>query len=242
MPTESLTTRALHAFENMCELEPHVTHQEWKAIKKTGAKRVKQVLADKDCTYLPDFKWMDFVAIAATLTRSIAQETQLRAAEATSLLNHLLSDSSESVRRLRLEAALERARYEPMMIQPKHTKKFGSERRATLYMRGEKMKQAQEANHPLPENYMEQANHAVERAVTAKDFRHYRIGPLLQLFAEILHATRAASLENMPPVKLRRTLGPQGKLWRSYILKAKRYSKDSPRLTTRKPSLRTTVH
>ena len=228
MPSETIPQRAKAAFLHLAELEPKITSHHWEPLKHTGLECVMRVMEEKDCSYLPNFKWMDFVANAVTLTRSIAQETQMQPNEATALLRSMLSDQAESVRRMRLEASLERARYEPMMLQNTHIKQWGSERRATLNMRWEKMKQAQQSHYVLAADYMEQADHAVASAISSKEFRNYRIGPTLQLFAEILHMCRASATEGASTSKLKRLLSPNGKLWRSYVLKAERYKKQSP--------------
>ena len=225
MPTESLVSRAEAAFIHLAELEPKITSMHWKQLRDTGLSCVLRVLEDKDCNYLPNFKWMDFVADAVTLTRSIAMETQMQPNEATALLRSMLSDQAESVRRMRLEASLERARYEPMMLLPKHVKNWGSERRATLHLRWEKMKRAQQAHYVLADEYLSLADDAVERAIASKDFRNYRIGPTLQLFADMLHITRASATEGASIASVKRALSTNGKLWRSYVLKAQRYKK-----------------
>jgi hypothetical protein len=232
-----LTKRAKAAFLNLAELQPHIMRRDWAAVRDTGLDCVLRVLAEKESDYLPNFKWMDFVANAVTLTRSIASETQMHTNEACALLRSMLSDQSESVRRVRLEAALERARYEPMMLQKHDIQTHGSERRAILHLRWEKMKQAQNEHYVIADPYMQCANDAVHSAITSPTFRQYRIGPLLQLFAEILHVTRASATEGEPCAELKRSLSPDGTLWRSYALKSGRYQKKNQRLPTMTPPL-----
>lgn len=242
MPNDMLSERAQAAFLHLCELEPKITSADWPKIRQVGLECVMRVISEKDCSYLPNFKWMDFVSVAVTLTRSIAQETQLKCNEASGLLRNLLSDTAESVRRLRLEASLERARYEPMMVQQTHIKKWGSERKATLHMRWELMKAAQQAHYEIPPLYMQHVEQAVEQAIRSTAFRNYRVGPTLQLFAEMLHIARGATTEGESEKALKRALSPNGTLWRSYVLKAQRYKKKPPSVGDASGANASTIH
>jgi len=190
--------------------------------------RVGSLLDHPDSAYLPSFKCMDFVATCANMALSIAAEPQLRPQEALGLLKSLLADDAEIVRRFRLEAALERARYEPMMLHESDLYNVANHRNAILHKRWLAMREAQQALVAIGEPYLREVDKAVSRVLDSDAFKEYRMGPLMQLFAEMLHTARLASYQSEAPELLAKELQPSGKLWRSYALKSRRFRHEAP--------------
>ena len=79
-------------------------------------RRALEILAQPDVRYMPAFKILDLLATLTSISAAVAEAPQLRAPEAEALLRESLSDTAPLVRHFLLDAALERARYEPMML------------------------------------------------------------------------------------------------------------------------------
>ncbi|MBX9725744.1 MAG: hypothetical protein K2X09_00640, partial [Rickettsiales bacterium] len=90
---------------------PHVT-----SIVSTTRERALALLSLPDARYMPAFKILDMLSAMVAIAGAIAEATQLRANEVRALLRESLGDDTKLVRQFMLEAALERARYEPLML------------------------------------------------------------------------------------------------------------------------------
>jgi len=227
MDPRQSTQRFIRMLSHMCELNAP-SHPGWNAMADYLQQRVTDLLNDSDSAYLPSFKCMDFVATCANIATSIAAEPQLRPQEALGLLKSMLTDDTEIVRRFRLEAALERARYEPMMLHETELADAVSHRHAMLQKRWHAMREAQQKLYAIGEAYLREVDQAVTLVLESDAFRDYRMGPLMQFFAEMLHTARLASYQAHPPSILAELLHPSGRLWRSYALKSRRFRSDPP--------------
>lgn len=189
--------------------------------------RASEILAHPDIRYMPAFKILDLLAEMVNTASAVALEPQLRAVEARALVRETLTDQSPLVRQFMLEAALERARYEPMMIES-HGIDALTYRNLTLRKRWAAMMHAHQALATLPEAWMLAVNDAVERAILSDIFQSYRTGPLLQFFAEMLQAARQLHAASAPIETLQSSLAPESGLWKRYALKAARYQEKNP--------------
>ncbi len=188
--------------------------------------RALSILATPDIRYMPAFKILDMLAAMVNIAAAIAEAPQLRPAEAQLLLRESLSESSPLVRQFMLEASLERARYEPMMLID-HVPGLTCERDRLLQLRWAAMRAAHQERAKLPDRWMDAINSAVEHALNAKDFQKFRQGPLLQLFAEMLAKARSLHHAGEPLHALAACLSENGALWRRYALKTARYAERS---------------
>ena len=125
-----------------------------------------------------------------------------------------------------LEAALERARYEPLMLHLQHD--HTTEREIILQLRWAAMRAAHQEKVSLPESWIDAIDTAVENALLSEDFRRFRQGPLLQLFAEMLGAARKLHKQGESVQALEAALSEHGALWRRYALKTARYIEKAP--------------
>lgn len=184
--------------------------------------RASEILANPDIRYMPAFKILDLLAEIVNTTDAVAAEPQLRAHEATALVRASLSENSPLIREFMLQAALERARYEPMMVDAPESDAL-AHRNLTLKKRWQAMRHAHQELATLPTDWIALVNETVEYAIAAPCFRQYRFGPLLQLFAEMLAAARDLHAANATLDTLREMLSEDGALWKRYALKAARY-------------------
>lgn len=182
--------------------------------------RAEELLGNPDTRYMPAFKILDLLAVMVNTATDVASESQLRAHEATALLRANLADTTPLVRQFVLDAALERARYEPMMIVESEDI---SHRDAALHKRWDAMLSAHQALEPLPPEWEAEISRAVAHVMAAEAFHEFRQGPLLQLFAEMLQAARTLHREQASLAQLHKALGPDAPLWKRYALKANRY-------------------
>lgn len=185
--------------------------------------RALALLEQPDVRYMPAFKILDLLAALTNIGAAIADAGQLRANEVQALLRESLSESAPLIRQFTLDAALERARYEPLMLEVRIADAV-AERDLLLHRRWWAMRAVHQENSPLPEEFMDRVDSAVEQVLIAKDFRRFRPGPLLQLFAEMLALARKFQQQGEPPSALAAALSANGALWRRYALKTKRYS------------------
>ena len=182
--------------------------------------RAEELIGNPDTRYMPAFKILDLLAVMVNTATDVAAEGQLRAHEATALLRANLADSTPLVRQFILDAALERARYEPMMlVESEET----SHRDLALHKRWDAMLAAHQSLEPLPEAWEKTIGQAVETVMAAEAFHAFRQGPLLQLFAEMLQTARHLHRESATLAQLESALGPDAPLWKRYALKATRY-------------------
>lgn len=188
--------------------------------------RANEILAHADIRYMPAFKILDLLAELVNAADATALEPQLRANEAAALLQSQISDASPLVRHFMLEAALERARYEPMMLDATGID-AASYRVLTLQKRWQAMLSAHDSLAPLPAPWISELTQSVDHVIAAKIFIDFRHGPLLQLFAEMLRLAREQFELGENPAALRERLGPKSALWKRYALKAARY-RDTP--------------
>jgi len=191
-------------------------------ITTTIRERALNLLSHDDVRYMPAFKILDMLAALVSIGAAIAAATQLRPTEIRALLRESLSDGTALVHQFMLEAALERARYEPLMLPeaPSAT----SERDIILQRRWAAMRAAHQEKAQLPDDWMDAIDNAVELALTAPDFHRFRQGPLLQLFAEMLSLGRKLHHQRETLLTLVDGLADTGPLWRRYALKTARFS------------------
>jgi hypothetical protein len=179
--------------------------------------RADELLNAPDVRYMPVFKVLDLVAALATLAEAIDREAQLRANEARALLREALCDTTPLIQQFRLDAALERARYEPLMLSGK------GDREQLLRHRWQAMRAAQGQHDSLPEAWLCAVDAAVDAAIAAPAFRSFRPGPLMQLFAEMLAEASRLQRQRASLETLTAALAPDAPLWKRYALKQKRY-------------------
>lgn len=191
-------------------------------IVSTTRERALALLSLPDARYMPAFKILDMLSAMVAIAGAIAEATQLRANEVRSLLRESLGDDTKLVRQFMLEAALERARYEPLMLAAR-THDAKAERELILNRRWAAMRAAHQEKAALPEAWMDIVDSGVERALAADDFQRFRQGPLLQLFAEMLGLARKLHQQGEPLATLETALAKSGVLWRRYALKTARY-------------------
>lgn len=184
--------------------------------------RAQEILSHADIRYMPAFKILDLLAEMVNTASAIAQEPQLRPQEATALLHAHMSDTSPLVREFMLEAALERARYAPMMLDATDADGLAY-RNLTLEKRWQAMRTAHQSLTQLPDDWIAHVDQHVASAIHAPVFASYRTGPLMQLFAEMLQTARNLHESAAPLHQLAELLDPQSPLWRRYALKAGRY-------------------
>ena len=192
------------------------------SILSSTRERALSLLSLPDARYMPAFKILDMLSAMVAIAGAIAQATQLRAIEVRALLRESLGDDTKLVRQFMLEAALERARYEPLMLDTR-AEDAKAERELMLGRRWAAMRAAHQEKASLPEAWMDTVDSAVERALAADDFQRFRQGPLLQLFAEMLGLARKLHQQGEPLATLSTALSKGGVLWRRYALKSARY-------------------
>lgn len=204
---------------------PHADH-----LRDLIRTRAREVLAHPDIRYMPAFKILDLLAEMINAASAIAGETQLRKTEATALLHSEISDNAPLIRHFLLEAALERARYEPMMLDASGTD-AASYRNLALRKRWEAMRAAHQSLHQLNDDWLRVVDHAVKNAITATSFSEYRTGPLLQFFAEMLQIARQYAEIDKSLAELVSALGSNGALWKRYALKSARFRDDGDHIS-----------
>lgn len=196
-------------------------------ITSTVRSRALELLAHPDVRYMPVFKVLDLLATVVNIATAIADAPQLRPAEVQSLLRESLSNDTALIRHFLLDAALERARYEPLMLHDMNLNAEGL-REQMLERRWAAMRATHQEWAKLPEEWLEILDQAVERALEAEEFREFRQGPLLQLFAEMLSLARGLHQQGATPDQLALALDETGVLWRRYALKSQRFREPAP--------------
>ncbi|MES2983923.1 MAG: hypothetical protein V4735_01900 [Pseudomonadota bacterium] len=204
----------------------HVSGTHGDALKAMVRARASTLLAHPDVRYMPAFKILDLLAALVNLAAAVAQAPQLRANEARALLRESLSDTAPLIHHFMLEAALERVRYEPLMLATRSD--AASERETLLQLRWAAMRAAHQEKATLPDAWMDSIDSAVERVLAAHTFRHFRQGPLLQFFAEMLSLGRKLHQQHAPLDQLTAALSEHGALWKRYALKTSRFTEHPP--------------
>jgi hypothetical protein len=182
----------------------------------------RNILEHPDVKYMPAFKVMDLISEMVGRAADIDAEKQLREIEAIKLLEAELAPNAPLLRGFVLEAALERARYEPLMLLGEFTD-AAAHRASLLHMRWQSMREAHCSTHALPEPWLAMLDDSVTLVITSKTFREYRVGPLLQMFAEMLQYARQLHENRMPVLALAAHIDEKSALWKRYKLKAKRF-------------------
>ncbi|MDX2095179.1 MAG: hypothetical protein SFW64_04490 [Alphaproteobacteria bacterium] len=200
---------------------PHAT-----MIASVTRERALALLCLPDVRYMPAFKILDMLTAMVAIAAAIAEATQLRVGEVRALLRESLGDDTKLIRHFMLEAALERARYEPLMMDAR-TADAQLRREIILQRRWAAMRTAHQEKAALPEAWMDSVEAAVACALAADDFRRFRQGPLLQMFAEMLALARKMHQQGEPLAALAAALAQGGTLWRRYALKTARYREPS---------------
>lgn len=188
----------------------------------TMRERCADLLSLSDVRYMPAFKILDLLGAMIEIAAAIAQATQLRPNEVRALLRESFCDDTALMRQFMLEAALERARYEPIMLEA-NTQNPAHARSTLLTRRWLAMRTAHQEKFTLPDDWLEAVDTAAYRAMNAADFSEYRLGPVLQMLAEMLALSRKTYQQHGNIEHLASALSPQGAIWRRYALKAKRY-------------------
>lgn len=197
-------------------------------------RRALEILARPDIRYMPAFKLLDMLAGMVNTAAEIAAEPQLRRNEAQGLLDAHISDTAPLIVDFMLEAALERARYEPMMLDADDADALAY-RNLMLGKRWQAMLAAHQAHAPLPPEWTQAVGDAVINVISASTFADYRVGPLLQFFAEMLGIARQLHDTAAPLTQLPAHIGEQSALWKRYALKGARF-RDIP-AQSRTPSI-----
>ena len=185
--------------------------------------RAMTLLSHDDVRYMPAFKILDMLAALVNIAGAIMEAHQLRPNEVKALLRESFSDGTPLIRQFMLEAALERARYEPLMIATPASEAT-VERDIILHRRWAAMRAAHQEKAQLPDDWMDAVDSAVEHAMEVKDFQRFRQGPLLQMFAEMLGLARKLHHQGEPLDALEFAVSDNGALWRRYALKTARFS------------------
>lgn len=182
----------------------------------------RRALSHPDIVYMPAFKVLDFLSDLVELAISIASEPHLRSPEAKAMLNQLLTDNAPAFAELYREAALERVRYEPVMLTEQYDSPL-AKRNAVLAIRLARMLAIYEASGLIPPSHLSSVRCMAELAMQSPDFSTYRAGPFCQFFAELL----LEALRTESPSDLDAAIGPHSRAWKSFRLKSQRFSADA---------------
>ncbi len=193
----------------------------WHDLHETLRQHVKDIAEMPDASYLPRHKWLEYLSAILSHAQSIAQESQLRGYEASAMLRQLIGSGAPLHKQLRYDAALEEARYAPMMLLSSEKE---SPRHELLHKRWRAMLAVQQVHMPLSEDSIALLNSAVEIAISDPAFQHYRTGPMLQFFAEMLLSASECEAE-CTTAELGKKIGPHSAHWKRFALKSARFSK-----------------
>lgn len=186
----------------------------------------EEALRHADTRYMPGFKRTALMADLANEAASLACDTWLSPQEAERELNRRTGGDSPLIRQFRREAAIERARYEPVMLQRDEPTPL-AHRNALLRLRFHRMVEARQSYAPLRQPLLDMIRTQVESSLVATSFLGYRVGPMLQLFAEMLECgERAAARHDDPAAQseaLDLLINEHSVLWRRYAGKASRF-------------------
>ena len=193
----------------------------------TLRKAAREILVHPDMNYVPGYKITELMADMVNVAASIAAEGWLSQAEAQQQLDSMLGTDSAVIRSFLSAAAMERARYEPVMLAERYHSPL-AERNAILSLRLKRMLAARQTYDPLPQSYVRAVRMAGHRAIHADCFRIYRIGPMLQFFDDMIkQADQVAQTtydEFAGLAIISDLLREEGRLWKLYRHKAPRFS------------------
>jgi hypothetical protein len=180
-----------------------------------------------DLHYLPGVKVTQLMADLVNVVAGIAAEGWLSAAESEAQFETMTAKESPLVQTFIMEAEMERARYEPVMLGDAFETPL-EERNAILAQRFKRMLVARQACFPLPEDYIACLQRAGERIQHAECFARYRPGPLLQLYDDMIAvADDVASHEwdlAQGVAMIEEALADDAALWKRYRHKAPRFA------------------
>lgn len=215
-------------FDAAGDLPEHTNH-----LKPLIEATARHALSNPDVPFMPAFKVLDMLSGLVNLCVSIAREPHLRPNESRAMLSQLISDDAPLLTHFYREAALERVRYEPVML-TEHFNSAWLKRNAILQIRLSRMCDIYLSAALLtPEKHNIVTQHA-QSALQSNDFSTFRAGPMCQLFAEMLSATvNTSSTEEIASL-----IGPTSKMWRRFRLKSHRFSADvsDPLITGASPN------
>lgn len=207
------------------------------AVQSAVRTRALALLETPDVRYMPAFKILDLLAALTNIGAAIADAAQLRPNEVTALLRESLSEGTPLIHQFLLDAALERARYEPLMLDAR-IPDAKTERALILNRRWAAMRATHQEKAKLPDAWIDTLDSAAEHVLAAPDFQEFRQGPLLQLLAEMLALARKLHHQGEPLAALEAAVSERGALWRRYALKTARYNEKpspSPDIRTLQP-------
>jgi len=201
-------------------------------LKQLAESTARRALSHPDVVYMPAFKVLDLLGRIVTLSTDIAREPHLRASESKAMLQQLLLDSSPLLQHFYRDAALERVRYEPVMLPERYDSAL-EKRNALLRIRLARMLAIYRDADALSADRLSIVEQQAEAALSSADFAQYRAGPLCQLFAEMLLAAEKPGTD----AQLLETLSPEGRVWKSFRLKSHRFSaaSDDPLVSGESP-------
>lgn len=190
------------------------------------ADTARAIMQSPDIHYMPGHKITEMMANLVNLAASISSEGWLSEDQAISQWQRYTAPESTLVQAFLSDARMEKARYEPIMLAERyHTPR--SERNAILRLRLKRMLDARQSYDPLPGSFVRAVRTAGDRAIHAECFATYRIGPMLQFFADMIrHADQVAEQtfdEFAGLAALVHLLREEGNLWRLYRHKAPRF-------------------
>ena len=203
-------------FDTAGELPEHA--QPLKPLVESAAHRA---LSHADSQFMPAFKVLDLLSGLVNLCVGIAREPHLRLSESKAMLQQLIADDAPLLAHFYREAALERVRYEPVMLS-EHFTSARLKRNAVLQVRLERMCAIYSAASLLSNDTLSIVKREALAAMASDDFATFRAGPMCQLFAEMLQA----ALTTTNPAELSSLIGPEGRVWKRFRLKSHRYSAD----------------
>lgn len=196
----------------------------WPELVRTVNSQIQAVADAPESAYVPRHKWLEFITGCVSHALSIAQETHLRTHEARAMLQQLIGAHAPLSKQFYYDAALEQARYEPIMLTAAVSQKI-SERTQILQKRWQAMCAVQQAHQPLSASSLASLDYYVASAIEDPAFCNYRTGPMLQFFADMLLHASTCEAENIPEM-LESKIGQQSPLWRRFALKSSRFSKN----------------
>jgi hypothetical protein len=187
----------------------------------------KSALSHIDLHYVPGHKITEFMADLVNVAASISSEGWLSEDEARAQFTASTAPGSALMQHFFLEARMEQARYEPIML----TMRFDdprSERNAILRQRLKRMLEARQSYQPMPNSFIRAIRIAGHHAIHAHCFSAYRVGPMLQFFADMIEQANQVAAESFDELAglaaLNTLLRAEGRLWKLYRYKAPRFS------------------
>lgn len=186
----------------------------------------KSILSHPEVHYVPGHKITELMADLVNIAASIASEGWLSEAQATDQWHQLTAHESPLVQSFLAEAKMEKARYEPIMLAEQYNTPRG-ERNAILRLRLKRMLEARQTHLPLPSSFVRALRMAGDRAIHAECFATYRIGPMLQFFADMIRQADQIADHTFDEfagvATINHTLREEGNLWKLYRHKAPRF-------------------